>query len=1522
MKQQEMQPCKAEEPRQRGNDLQESDVAPNTGRAASASSFRAGKTWQNAKLWRPEFEHDACGTGFIAHVNGERSHAIVHDSLEILSRLAHRGGTGSDPDTGDGAGVLVQIPDEFFRKTVSFSLPPMGQYAVGMFFLPLDPKECLAAEAIIETIAKEEAFSVLGWRVVPTNLHACGAGAWASVPSVRQLFLTWQETELPADVRLFVLRKRIERALKEQGIELYVPSLSERTLVYKGMMQAWQVADFYPDLLDEDFISGIALVHSRYSTNTFPSWDRAQPFRMVAHNGEINTLKGCEHAVQAASAAIDGGRLHKRLLDVLPILDANGSDSTKFDNLLEFLVVAGRSLPQALFMMMPGPWSKDTTLDENQRDFYRYAACLMTPWDGPAAMCVTDGRQIGAVLDRNGLRPARWVLTKDNLLVLASESGVLDIPPSDVVRRGRLGPNQMLLLDTESGVLLEDQAIKDQYLTGPWKEWLPQQVVELEELPYRRESEPSPRPKERQHLFGWTYEDRMITVLPIAQTGLDPVGSMGYDAPIAVLSERPQPLFHYFKQLFAQVTNPPIDAMQEECVTGMDVFLGSNGDPTLDKADNCRKIHLGSPILQTANLKRLLAGVPGFAAAEVHMVFDPSQGLEAGLEAFFASAEQALNEGKTILVLTDRTASAELVPIPSLLATAGVHHFLIQKGLRGNCSLIVDSYEPREVHHVACLIGYGAKAVHLRGVYEAVESLADEGHLESVSLEDAMHNIVYGYDHGILKVMSKMGISCVDGYHNAQIFEALGLSQELVDRFFKGTVTRVGGLTLSDLEREVLQRHREALATMQQELPSGGRFQYKRGGERHLYNPETIHLLQTAVRTGDYELFREYVRSVESDHPVALRNLLGYQNCHPIPLEEVEPVEKIVRRFKTGAMSYGSISQEAHECLALAMNQLGGKSNSGEGGEAAERLFTDRNSAIKQIASGRFGVTGPYLASAKEIQIKMAQGAKPGEGGQLPGGKVYPQIARTRHSTPGVGLISPPPHHDIYSIEDLAQLIFDLKNANPDARINVKLVSETGVGTIAAGVAKGGADVILISGYDGGTGASPRTSIQHAGLPWELGLAETHQTLIANGLRGRVRVETDGKLMTGRDIAIAALLGAEEFGFATLPLVSLGCVMMRVCNLDSCPVGVATQNPALRARFTGKPEYVINLMRFLAQNLRENMAQLGFHTLDQMVGMAGHLVQIKQSPKTDGMDLSNLIPGDQPLPWRDLKPNQDEHNRLFHDMIRSLVEQGDAVVKRPICNTERAVATRVSAFISREYGRLPDGRIRFQFNGTAGQSFGAFATAGIELKIEGDTNDYLGKGLCGARIIVKAPEDAGWSNKDNLLTGNVALFGATSGELYLAGRAGERFCVRNSGAIAVCEGVGDHGCEYMTGGTVVILGPVGRNFASGMSGGIAYVLDDGNFRRMVNTKMTALYELDALDLVMLYRHLTNHVAYTGSKIAAKILEKWPTTHARFVKVLPHDYREMLEAMDTAEREGLEGEEMLERAFLLKTGKGQ
>ncbi len=1476
---------------------------------------------EKAALWRKEFEHDACGTGFVAQINGRRSHAIVKDALEILMRLAHRGGTGADPDTGDGAGILVQMPDRFFRMKTNFHLPREGHYAVGMFFLPLDEAERLKTQILIEKITQEEQFSLIGWRTVPTNLHACGNGARKSAPSVSQLFMTWEPNPQAADIRLFVLRKRLENAMKKEGCDVYIPSLSDKTIVYKGMMQAWQVSDFYPDLLDEDFISAIALVHSRYSTNTFTSWDRAQPFRFVAHNGEINTLRGCAHATAANEPHMDGGRLKERIKDILPILDTGGSDSTQFDNLFEFLCTTGRSIPQALFMMMPGPWSKDETMDKIPHDFFQYAACLMPPWDGPAAMCFTDGHQVGAVLDRNGLRPARWILSKDGILVMASESGVIDIPASEIVRRGKLGPNQMLLLDTNEGKLMLDNEIKASALSGPWQKWLAEQVVKITEPVHQRVSTPTVS-LDKQHYFGWTQEDKISNLLPIAQNALDPISAMGIDWPIAVLAEKPQPLYNYFKQLFAQVTNPPIDAYQEESVTGMDVFLGPSGDPTKDAAENCKKIHLDSPIIGTAVLQHILDGVPGLPAKEISMLFKAESGLKAGLDVLFEKAEIALNEGTAILVLTDKGVDDTHIGIPALLAMAGLHHHLIRKGMRGDCSILVDSYEPREVHHAACLIGFGAKAVHLRGIYEATEELYDNGYLEGLSLEKAMENILFGFDHGILKIMSKMGISCVDGYHNAQIFEALGLSQELVDEFFTGTVSRVGGMDLSDLEKETLTRHWLALKAKNKPLPSGGRFQWKQDGEEHLYNPESIHMLQTAVRTDDYALYKEYSRRINDENVGTLRSLLKFQNNTPVPIEEVEPVENIVRRFKTGAMSYGSISQEAHECLALAMNQIGGKSNSGEGGEAVERLNSDRNSAIKQIASGRFGVTGPYLASAKEIQIKMAQGAKPGEGGQLPGGKVYPWIARTRHSTPGVGLISPPPHHDIYSIEDLAQLIFDLKNANPEARINVKLVSETGVGTVAAGVAKGGADVILISGYDGGTGASPRTSIQHAGLPWEIGLAETHQTLVANGLRGRVRVETDGKLMTGKDIAIAAMLGAEEFGFATLPLVALGCVMMRVCNLDTCPVGVATQNPALRARFTGKAIYVVTLMRYLAQDLREVMAELGFRTVDEMVGMSSRLVQSKSSPKTANLDVSALISSDLPLPWRDLMPHKDDHNRLFHDMVKSLVEQGDALVERPIHNTERAVGTRVSAFISKEYGQLPDKRIRFHFKGTAGQSFAAFATAGLEFTLEGDTNDYLGKGLCGARIIIKAPKDAAWSKEDNLLAGNVALFGATTGELYLAGRAGERFCVRNSGAVAVCEGVGDHGCEYMTGGKAIILGPVGRNFASGMSGGVVYVLKDENFDRMLNRKMVGTYELDALDLVTLYKYLSKHVEHTGSEIAEKILEKWPSTFSNFVKVLPHDYKEMLEAMDTAEKEGLEGEAKLERAFMLKTGKGK
>ncbi len=1477
-----------------------------------------------APLWRPEFEHDNCGTGFVAHALGVKSHSIIKDALEVLNRLNHRGGAGSDPDTGDGAGILTQIPDAFFKKSVDFSLPEEGLYAVAQIFLSRDQEKRSSSEKLISEIIKANGHHLSGIRSVPVNLHACGNGARISAPWVSQFFIQYQgaHDENSMNVASYVLRRLIEKSTEQAGQDVYVASLSHKTIIYKGMMHAWQLQEFYPDLGDSDFKSALAMVHSRYSTNTFPSWSRAQPCRYIAHNGEINTLRGVESSTSAAENFLLGGLLKDKIKEVLPIIHADGSDSMKFDNLFEFLWLSGRPMPQVLMMMMPGPWSKDATMPEEQRLFYQYAACMLPPWDGPAAITFTDGRLIGSVLDRNGLRPARWIMTREHRMILASEAGVIDIPPEDIIRKGKLGPNQMILLNTETGELMEDAQIKTTYCKGPWNEWLKKNCIKTDsiaKIPFKVSDKNLI--DQMQKFFGWTYEDRMSTVLPMAISGLDPVGAMGFDAPLAILSNQYQPLFNYFQQLFAQVTNPPIDSICEELVTGMDVFVGKSCDFTQDLAENCVKIHLDSPILSPSLYTKLKMGISGFKPVEVPMLFTREQGLKKGLESFFQKAEEAIGEGAVILILTDRGATSDLMPIPSLLASAGLHHHLIRRGKRGECSLIVDSFEPREVHHSACLIGYGVKAIYPRGAFEVIADMIRSGHITGMTEEKAFENYSHAVDHGILKVMSKMGISCVDGYIRAQIFEALGISQDVIDEYFTGTVTRVGGLTLQEIEAECLKRHQKALIDMDQALPSGGRFQWKRDGEEHLYNPETIHIIQTAVRTNDYSLYQEYKRRICSENKVALRHLLDFRKERSVPLDEVEPVERIIRRFKSGAMSYGSLSQEAHECLAEAMNRIGGKSNSGEGGESSTRFGTIRNSKIKQVASGRFGVTSEYLASAEEIQIKMAQGAKPGEGGQLPGNKVYPWVARVRHSTPGVSLISPPPHHDIYSIEDLAQLIFDLKNSNPRARINVKLVSETGVGTIAAGVAKGGADVILISGYDGGTGASPRTSIQHAGLPWEIGLSESHQILMANGLRGRVRLEVDGKLMTGRDVAIAAMMGAEEFGFATLPLVAMGCVMMRVCNLDTCPVGVATQNPTLRARFTGKPEYVVNLMRFIAQDLREIMAELGYRSIDEMVGRASSLVQEKQSAKTQNLDLSSLISSDLPLPWHTI-PESEEHNRLFHDMVRSLIASGGGMVKGKVKNTERAVATRVGYFVSKEYGKLPDGHLKFAFEGTAGQSFGAFIPTGIELQLTGEANDYIGKGLSGGRIIVKAPSKAGWSKEDNLLCGNVALFGATNGELFLAGRAGERFCVRNSGAKAVCEGVGEHGCEYMTGGIAVILGSVGKNFASGMSGGIAYVLENDDFNRKCNRKMVGLYELDAMDVVTLYTLIRRHTEYTGSDIGHEILENWPKMVHRFVKVLPNDYKDMLDAMAKASIEGLVGDDMLARAFSIKTGAGR
>lgn len=1469
---------------------------------------------QIAPLWRESFEHDSCGMGFVARSDGLATHKVVTDSLEVLKRLSHRGGSGSDPDTGDGAGILTQIPDAFFRKFIEFTLPAVGTYAVGQFFLPRSSDELERSITLIEHIIAQRGLKLLGWRNVPINLHACGTGARVCAPAFRQVFVSLEGVETP-EMCLYTLRRAIEKAAVSKKLAIYAASFSHSTIVYKGMLHAWQIDSFYPDLCDETFESALAMVHSRYSTNTFPNWKRAQPCRYIAHNGEINTLM----CVQSAMNAIESSMVSCGApTELFPVLDDDGSDSMMFDNEFEYLTLDGRPMPQTLMLMMPGPWSRDHTMPEDQKTFYKYAACLTPPWDGPAAICFSDGVRVGATLDRNGLRPARWFQTSDGLVVLASEAGVLDIPADKVVRKGKLGPGQMLMLDTSTHTLKVDAELKTEHCAGPFEEWLINNCVEGDAL---KAADDAPIEAEKlhhlQHLFGWAHEDLMGNLLPMAQLGAEPIGAMGYDAPLAVLSEKPQPLFHYFKQLFAQVTNPPIDAIREECVTGIDVFLGPDGDIKNDDPINCRKIHLSSPVIGTELFNALKSGVAGFRPAQIPILFDESTGLEKALEGVFALAEKELLGGASLLILTDRDASLTKLPIPALIAAAGLHHFMIRKGLRGRCSMIVDSFEPREVHHVATLMGYGVKAVHPRGMLQSIDDLIARGYLCG-DAHAFKHNLLHAIEHGILKVISKMGISCVDGYIGAQIFEAVGLSHELVDKYFTGTVSRIGGMSIEDIERETVQRCMGALK-VQNQLPSGGRFQWKRGGEEHLYSPEAIHYIQQAVRTNSYELYRQYKTRIGTSASVTLRSLLSFKQGKPVPLDEVEPVDSIVKRFKTGAMSFGSLSQEAHECIAEAMNILGGRSNSGEGGEKKSRFGTNKNSAIKQIASGRFGVTGPYLASAVEIQIKMAQGAKPGEGGQLPGNKVYPWVAEVRNSTPGVGLISPPPHHDIYSIEDLAQLIFDLKNANPNARINVKLVSEAGVGTIAAGVAKGGADTILISGFDGGTGASPRTSIQHAGLPWELGLAESHQTLSLNGLRGRVRLETDGKLMTGEDIAVAALLGAEEFGFATLPLVAIGCVMMRVCNLDTCPVGVATQNPALRARFTGKSEYVVNLMRFLANDLREIMAMLGFRTIDEMVGHSDMLMQSTHAAKTQGLDLSPLCAKSQPLPWRDLAAKTDVHHRLFHDMVRSLVENGVAEVRQKICNTDRAVATRIGSFISSEYGGLPDGRIRLVFEGTAGQSFGAFVPSGLDLILTGESNDYLGKGLCGGRIVLKPAPNAAWSTEDNLLCGNVVLYGATSGELYIAGRAGERFCVRNSGAKAVCEGVGDHGCEYMTGGRVVILGSVGRNFAAGMSGGIAYVLDDGTLKSRYNRDMVSLAELDGLDIVTVHSMISKHVEYTGSPIGRALLEKWQDTVKRFVKVLPNDYAGMLQAMERAEHEGYSGDEQLKRAFAIKTG---
>ena len=1525
-------------------------------------------------MYDPHFEHDACGIGFVVRINGERSHDIVVKALQVLANLSHRGGAGSEDNTGDGAGILTQIPDRFLRRvcpTLGIDLPAEGDYGVGMVFMPRNAEARAESQRMIESIVREEGQTVLGWRMMPVNESALGQIARTNRPAVRQLIIgrsPQTEAGLPFERKLYVIRRRCEQlvqALPEtSGSYFYFASLSSRTIVYKGMLTAEQVDGFYIDLQDLAFESALALVHSRYSTNTFPSWERAHPYRYLIHNGEINTLRGNVNWMKARQSTIKSDLFGDDLTKVLPLLQEEGSDSAIFDNCLEFLSLSGRSLPHVAMMMVPEPWQGNENMSDEQKAFYEYHSTLMEPWDGPAAMAFTDGTQVGAILDRNGLRPSRYTVTRDGLVILASETGVLDIPADQILQRDRLRPGRMLLIDTKAGRIINDDELKAQMSAEqPYRAWLEENLIDLGDLPnapakpIARAAGGDPLPagtvltlEQREKAFGYTYEDVRNVMLPMAADGIEPLASMGNDTPLAVLSDQPQMLYSYFKQLFAQVTNPPIDALRETIVTMTDTYLGSEGNLIDPQPQNCRQIRVHYPLLTDAELARLrVVDIPGFAAATLPILYPVKlgeAGLDAALERLCAAADQAIVSGNNILVLSDRGISAEQAAIPALLAVAGLHHHLIHQETRTRVSIILESAEPREVHHFALLLGYGASAVNPYLAFEVIADAVATGLLPGISAADAKARYLKAAVKGIVKVVSKMGISTIQSYQGAQIFEAVGIGRELIDRCFTATPSRIGGIGLAEIAATTGGRWAAACAdpAVNPGLPTGGHYHWRSNGEYHQFNPMTVHLLQQSVRSGDYAQFKEYSRllDAETQRLCTLRGLLELLPAEaPVPLEEVEPVESIVRRFKTGAMSYGSISKEAHEALAIAMNRLGGRSNTGEGGEDPERFLPlpngdSRNSAIKQVASGRFGVTSHYLVNARELQIKMAQGAKPGEGGQLPGRKVYPWIARTRHATPGVGLISPPPHHDIYSIEDLAELIHDLKNANRKARVSVKLVSEIGVGTIAAGVAKGRADVVLISGYDGGTGASPRTSIRHAGLPWELGLAETHQTLMLNNLRSRIVVETDGKLLTGRDVAIAALLGAEEFGFATGPLVALGCVMMRVCNLDTCPVGVATQNPELRARFAGKPEYVENFMRFIAQELRENMAALGFRSITDMVGRTDRLSpdRLAAHPQAKGLDLSPLL--HQPATGVDGQPpvrcctTAQDHGldnsldqKILIPIARPSLENGTAVeATLPIHNTDRVAGTQLGSEISRRYGAqgLPPGTIRFNFQGSAGQSFGAFIPQGMNLHLEGDANDYLGKGLSGGAISVVPPHGAAFRPEDNIIIGNVALYGATSGECFVRGQAGERFCVRNSGAQAVVEGVGDHGCEYMTGGRVVVLGPTGRNFAAGMSGGIAYVLDaSGRFAEHCNTEMVDLCLLAGQPDEMEVRSLIErHVAATGSERGARILREWSGSRQRIIKVMPRDYARMLDAIAEAEAEGLSGDEAVMRAFETNT----
>jgi glutamate synthase (NADPH/NADH) large chain len=1494
-------------------------------------------------LYRPDYEHDACGVGFIAHLRGVASHGLIAQALEILENLEHRGAEGSDPMTGDGAGVLIQLPRELFAeegKRLGIPLPHgRGEYGVGMIFLPIEEAKRDACIALVEEIVDEERQDFLGWREVPVHPEVCGPNAKKTMPSVWQFFVG--PGALPADDnaldrKLYVIRKRIDHEAGKHGFGgeyPYVCSLSTRTIVYKGLLTPEQLPRYYSDLADPRAKTGLALVHQRFSTNTFPSWSRAHPYRRIAHNGEINTLRGNVNWMRAREPVLVSPVFGEDMEKLRPIVDPRGSDSAMFDDVLELLVHTGRSLPHAIMMMIPEAWQKHEDMSPDRRSFYEYHACVMEPWDGPACIAFTDGRLIGAVLDRNGLRPARYTITKDDYVIMASEAGVLPIPPDRVAAKNRLQPGRMFLVDTEAGQIVDDTVIKNEVATRrPWRRWLDDNAVTSGEVPPApRGSVPPPLDAvtlgRLQRVHGYTQEDVRLLMAPMAERGEEAVGSMGNDAPLAVLSDRPQLLFSYFSQLFAQVTNPPIDPIREEMVMSLRTALGGEQNLFEESPRHCRKLQVKTPILDNEELEQIRAlDRRGLRAATVDAIFDPSRGaagMEAALREMCSEAEHAVQNGATILIISDRGHDEKRAPIPSLLAIGAVHHHLIRSGLRKNCGLIVESGEPREVAHFCLLIGYGAGAVNPYLAYETIGALVRDATIEGVTEEDARKKYVKAIEKGMLKVMSKMGISTLQSYRGAQIFEAIGLNEKLIERYFTGTASHLGGIGIEVIADEAIARHREAharprLEVVEDGLDPGGVYQFRRRGEHHMWNPATIGLLQHAVRSGKYELFKKFSARADAEaQRSTVRGLLKIVGgTSPIPIDEVEPASSIVKRFKTGAMSYGSISKEAHEMLAVAMNRIGARSNSGEGGEDRARFTPDENgddrrSAIKQVASARFGVTIEYLNNATELQIKIAQGAKPGEGGQLPGHKVDPEIARVRHATPGVGLISPPPHHDIYSIEDIAQLIFDLKNANPSARVTVKLVSEVGVGTVAAGVAKAKADVILISGGSGGTGASPLTSIKHAGSPWEIGLAETQQTLVLNGLRGRVRLETDGQIKTGRDVAMAAMLGAEEFGFGTISLVTMGCVMMRVCHLNTCPVGVATQDPELRKKFAGQPDHVIHFMMFVAEEVREILSSLGMRSLDELVGRVDLLKKRDdiEHPKARTLNVDKLLYQPKVDGPRCFEHEQDHELELALDtvlieQVRPALEGGGPVsVKMPIRNVHRSACTMLSSRIARQYGLagLPDGSIKIHFTGSAGQSFGAFLANGLDLVLEGDANDYFGKGMSGGRMIVYPPEGSDFPPEQNIIVGNVCLYGATAGEVYIRGMAGERFAVRNSGANAVVEGVGDHGCEYMTGGRVVVLGPTGRNFAAGMSGGIAYVLDaDATFARRVNREMVELEPLGADDLALVRSMVHKHYERSTSALAWRVLSGWKKESRRFVKVMPTEYRKVL-GQRTAQR---------------------